>query len=266
MSSPKVTSINIFPIKSLAGISIPRSRVEISGFQYDRQWMLVDSEGKFLSQRTLPEMALFQVKLEADHLLLSHREYENTRLRLPVAMDSGERRKVRIWEDQVEASFIGKEADEWFSDLLHRKCHLVKMPANEKRWIPEKYQFRREHVGFADSMPFLIIGQSSLDDLNGRLETPVPMDRFRPNIVFSGADAFAEDTWDRFSIGPVNFKVTKPCARCIMTTVDQNTGRKGKEPLHTLARYRRKENKIFFGQNLIALNEGDLAIGDLIDL
>ncbi|NHE57791.1 MOSC domain-containing protein [Cyclobacterium plantarum] len=262
----QVTSINIYPIKSLPAISLTESLVEICGLQYDRQWMLVDRQGKFLSQRTHPEMSLFQVKLKKDHLLLSHKLHKNTMFRLPFSVNSGKKKKVTIWEDQIEASLAGQNADEWFSDLLHIDCQLVKMGMNEKRWVKEKYQVNREHVSFADSMPFLIIGQSSLDDLNSRLDKPVPMNRFRPNIVFSGGPAFAEDGWDRFEIGGVTFKNTKPCARCIMTTIDQDSGKKGKEPLYTLSQYRKSGKKILFGQNLIALNSGKIAIGDSIYL
>lgn len=260
----QVSAIHVYPIKSLAGLSLSSSQVEITGFQYDRQWMLVDKQGKFLSQRTHPEMALIQVNLEKDQLLLSHKFYTNAFFRLPFIMDSGKKKQVSIWEDQLEASLPGPEVDEWFSDLLHMDCQLVKMGTSEKRWIKEKYQVHREHVSFADSMPYLIIGQSSLDDLNSRLDTPVPMERFRPNMVFSGGPAFAEDAWDRFTIGQVKFKSTKPCARCVLTTIDQNSGKKGKEPLYTLSQYRKSGEKIFFGQNLIALNRGTLAVGDNI--
>lgn len=266
MSPIQVTAINIYPIKSLAGISLPGSQVDITGLQYDRQWMLVDKQGKFLSQRTFPEMALIQVRLEPDHLLLSHKLHKGSTFRLPFAMDSGKTKKVSIWEDQLEASLPGLEADEWFSELLKRDCQLVKMQTSVKRWIKQKYQVYGEHVSFADSMPFLIIGQSSLDDLNSRLDKPVPMDRFRPNIVFSGGPAFVEDGWDRLDIGQVKFKITKPCARCVMTTVDQSSAKKGIEPLYTLAQYRKNGNKILFGQNLIALNTGTIAKGDTIIL
>lgn len=262
----QVTSINIYPIKSLPAISLTESQVGISGLQYDRQWMLVDKEGKFLSQRTHPEMALFQIKMEKDRFQLGHMHHKDAIFHLPFSMHATNKKKISIWEDQLQACLVGLDADEWFSDLLHIDCQLVKMDHGEKRWIKEKYQVNREHVSFADSMPFLIIGQSSLDDLNNRLDTPVPMDRFRPNIVFSGGLAFAEDGWDQFKIGQVAFKTTKPCARCIMTTIDQFSGKKGKEPLFTLSQYRKSGKKILFGQNLIALNRGQIGTGDTINL
>lgn len=263
----KISELHIYPIKSLAGISLSESQLGKSGLKYDRQWMLVDRNGKFLSQRSLPQMALFQVALQGDQLQITHiGEHSGNGIQIPVSADSGELRKVSIWEDEVNALAVDPLADEWFSDMLHLPCSLVKMSAQHKRWIKKKYQVNGEHVGFADSMPFLLISQSSLDDLNERLITPVPMSRFRPNIVFVGGPAYIEDTWNQFTVGSVPFKITKPCARCVMTTVDQKSGEKGKEPLATLAQYRKQGKKILFGQNGIVLEESRVAVGDVLQL
>src|SRR5690606_28095292 len=130
-----------------------------------------------------------------------------------------------------------------------------------ERPVDKKYAVNQETVSFADAMPYLIIGQRSLDDLNDKLQEPLPMNRFRPNLVFSGGEAFAEDSWERVRIGECTFKVTKPCARCVLTTVDQETGNTGKEPLKTLATYRSVDKKVLFGQNMIALTTGTVKIG-----
>ncbi|MDN3686840.1 MOSC domain-containing protein [Cyclobacterium jeungdonense] len=260
----KISELHIYPIKSLGGIALTESQAGISGLKYDRQWMLVDRNGKFLSQRSLPQMALFQVALKNDALHIVHKKHLDKGIQIPVSADVGELKKVSIWDDELPALAIDPLADEWFSDLLHFPCSLVKMSPLHKRWLKKKYQINREYVGFADSMPFLLIGQSSLDDLNARLETPVPMSRFRPNMVFSGGSPYIEDTWDRFSVGTVPFKITKPCARCIMTTVDLASGEKGKEPLSTLAQYRKQGKKILFGQNGIVLEESRIAVGDVL--
>jgi uncharacterized protein len=138
------------------------------------------------------------------------------------------------------------------------------MPISSDRRVSPKYAVNNESVSFADGMPYLVIGQASLDELNTRLEIPVPMDRFRPNLVFTGGKAFEEDDWDKVKIGNSLFKVTKPCARCVMTTVDQNTGKKSKEPLKTLSTYRNVNGKVMFGQNMLLLEGEKISVGDLV--
>ncbi|EPR68717.1 MOSC domain-containing protein [Cyclobacterium qasimii] len=262
----KVSQINIYPIKSLGGINLIDANVEISGFQYDRNWMLVDQNGKFLTQRSLPEMALLQVELQEKGLLVYHQLNPEDRIEIPFLENTGEKIEGTVWDDSVKTLHVSSKIDKWFSAKLKTNCQLVKMDLDNKRYIEGKYKVNNEHVSFADSMPFLIIGQSSLDDLNSKLEVPIPMARFRPNIVFTGALPFAEDDWDNIQIGQVRFKVTKPCARCTMITIDQKTGEKGKEPLTTLSQYRKVDGKILFGQNLIALDKGGIAVGNIIKL
>lgn len=246
----------------MGGINITGAKVETSGFQYDRNWMLVDENGKFLTQRIKPEMALFRTEIQENNLYVYHQSNPHNGIEIPFNQSSGKKIKSQVWDDPVEALHVSPAADAWFSMQLNKPCQLIKMDMNNKRYIENKYKVNNEYVSFADSMPFLIIGQASLDDLNKRLENPVPMSRFRPNIEFTGAGPFQEDTWDKIQIGKVIFQVTKPCARCVMTTIDQETGSKGKEPLKTLAKYRNVDGKILFGQNLIALNEGEISIGD----
>jgi uncharacterized protein YcbX len=141
---------------------------------------------------------------------------------------------------------------------------LVVMPESSHRKMDPRYAVQEESVSFADGMPYVMIGQSSLDELNQRLEVPVSMDRFRPNLVFSGGEAYAEDQFKQLQIGEVEFQVVKPCARCVMITVNQQTGEKGKEPLATLVTYRTVNNKVYFGQNAVALAPGMVRVGDLI--
>lgn len=262
----KVSQINIYPIKSLGGINLIDANVEIAGFQYDRNWMLVDQTGKFLTQRSLPEMALLKVELQENSLLVYRQLKPENRIEIPFLENSGKNINSTVWDDTVNTLHVSSEVDQWFSAQLKTNCQLVKMDLDNKRYIGSKYKVNNEHVSFADSMPFLIIGQSSLDNLNSKLEEPLPMTRFRPNIVFTGALPFAEDGWNNIQIGQVRFKVTKPCARCIMTTINQETGTKGKEPLKTLSQYRKVDEKILFGQNLIALDKGKISVGNIIKL
>ena len=258
----KVSQINIFPIKSLGGINLTDAIVETSGFQFDRNWMLVDENGKFLTQRTMPEMALFYTEIRENSLYVYHQSNPQNGIEIPYSQSSGKIIKSQVWNDPIEALHVSSEADTWFSAQLKISCQLLKMDLSNKRFIENKYKVNNEYVSFADSMPYLIIGEASLEDLNDRMEIPVPMNRFRPNIVFTGDKPFLEDSWDKIQIGEVFFQVTKPCARCVMTTIDQDTATKGKEPLKTLAKYRKVDGKILFGQNLIALNNGKISVGD----
>jgi len=171
---------------------------------------------------------------------------------------------VVIWEDVVIGEFYNHEIDEWFSDILGIKCRLVKMPESTKRIVDTTYA-KNKIVSFADGYPFLIIGQASLDDLNSRLEKPLPMNRFRTNFVFTGGKPFEEDNWKKFKIGNVIFQAVKPCARCVITTTNQDTAERLYEPLLTLSKYRKTNNKVNFGMNLICESTGEVMIGDKIE-
>lgn len=175
--------------------------------------------------------------------------------------------RVRVWRDTVEALTAGREAAAWFSAHLGIACRLVHMPPSGRRAVPGRWGTAGQRVSFADAYPFLLIGRASLDDLNSRLAEPVPMNRFRPNLVIDGAAPYAEDGWRMVRIGEIQFDVAKPCLRCIMTTIDQATARGGKEPLATLARYRRAAgtNGVAFGQNLVHSRCGVLRVGDPVE-
>ena len=264
MSELKLTQIWIYPVKSLGGISLPGGKVTGKGLQYDRRWMLVDEEGKFITQRVYPEMALFHPSLSGTRLTITHGTDA-----VDISLDQppvGEGAKVQIWDDVVTAIEVSRAHSEWFSDHLKMKCQLVYFPEENERPVDPVYKVNDEHVSLADGYPFLIIGQSSLDDLNSKLATAIPINRFRPNLVFSGGEPYEEDLWRDFSVGNTRFVGVKPCARCVLTTVDPDTGEKGTEPLRTLATYRRRDNKIYFGQNLVALDHSDIHVGDLITL
>lgn len=261
-----IQDIFIYPIKSLGGISLTEAKVEERGFQFDRRWMLVDQNGVFLTQRTHHKMALLQVELGESGLIVFDKRYPEDQLQISYELESNQKIEVEIWDDRVVAQLVDPAFDNWFSEKMGLMCHLVKMPQTTQRKVSPKYAVNAESVSFADGMPYLILGQASLDDLNSRLETPVPMNRFRPNIVFSGGLPFEEDSWKVIKIGSVEFQVVKPCARCVLTTIDQDTGLQGKEPLKTLAGYRTVSNKVYFAQNMVALQAGTIRIGDRIIL
>jgi uncharacterized protein YcbX len=223
--------------------------------------MLVDENGIFLTQRILPMMALFKISLIGD-LLFVH--FNNEFINIPVAPPDQPGKTVQIWDDTVTAHEVGDTYNEWFSSRLNVNCKLVYFPESNPRPVDPKYKVNDEQVSLADAYPFLIIGQSSLDDLNGRLKEALPMNRFRPNFVFTGGTPFEEDTWRNFSIGSNRFIGIKPCARCAVPTINQETAEKGIEPTRTLATYRAWNNKIHFGQNLVALDHTQVYEGDVI--
>jgi uncharacterized protein YcbX len=259
-----VQNLYLYPIKSLGGISVPEAFVEERGFRYDRRWMLVDKKGDFVTQRQHPQLALLQVSLSKTQLEVVSKGDPSQRIAFDLGLVSDQELQVSIWGDQVLARVVSAELSRWFSDFLQMELDLVVMPESSQRKMDPRYAVQGESVSFADGMPYVIIGQSSLDELNGRLADPVGMDRFRPNLVFSGGEAYAEDQFKQLQIGEVEFQVVKPCARCVMITVDQEKGTKGKEPLATLATYRSQDSKVYFGQNAVALAPGMVRVGDLI--
>jgi uncharacterized protein len=262
----KLSEINIYPVKSLGGISLNEAEVTDRGLKYDRRWMIVNNEEKFLTQRTNPELALLKTKISHNKLILSHKAKDISPLVIPINSKITETTIVNIWNDLVSALLVGKYADEWLSDVLGSKCKMVFMPEETERFVDRSYASQNEIVSFADAFPFLIIGQSSLDDLNSRLQEKLPMNRFRPNFVFNAGKPFEEDNWKKFKIGEVIFEAVKPCSRCVTTTIDQENAAKSDEPLKTLSSYRMVNNKVTFGMNLIHEGTGILRIGDEIEI
>jgi len=253
----KLSEINIYPIKSLAGIRLESALVEDRGLQFDRRWMLVDEDRKFITQRVVPKMALVKMAVDGSGLTAS---VNGDSFQVTNDQTTGETDVVDIFGISVAGvEFYPKEVDDWFSLAIGSRCRLVLMPETTKRFVHPDAAVRKfqDTVSFADAYPFLLIGETSLADLNSRLDTPVPMNRFRPNFVVSGSEAFEEDTWKRIRIGSTEFHLVEPCARCVLTTVDQTTGEKeGKEPLKTLASYRTQNGNVLFGENLIAETAG----------
>lgn len=256
-----LSDLYIYPVKSLGGIRLKSSEVTERGLKYDRRWLLVDESGKFITQRVYPQMALIEVEIENGRLEFNHR-FKKEKFSLKVERNSGVKTEIVIWNDKVSAQFVGCEADEWFSDMIGVKCRMVFMPDETNRTVDNRYSHGNEIVSFADAYPFLLIGQSSLDDLNSRLIEKLPVNRFRPNLVFKGGNPFDEDRIKSFAIGDVTFFPVKPCARCVVTTINQQNAQKNEEPLRTLSEYRTVNNKVMFGQNLIHKGHGIISIGN----
>jgi uncharacterized protein YcbX len=273
----QVTGLYIYPVKSCAGVEVPDWAITRYGFRHDREFLVVDEQRNFLTQRTHPELALVQTFPESDLLRLKAPNLPEITFpwfgsRADHRIESG--RPVTVWRDQVEADDCGEEIAEWFSAHLGCKARLVRMGKRYRRTVrPENVPAVHQEalgvreVGFADAYPFLIISEASLADLNHRLPQPIPMNRFRPNIVVGGAlDSYAEDRWQSIDIGPLRFRHGAPCIRCIVTTTDQITLERGPEPLKTLATYRRSSaGGVHFGMNFFCESAtGRIRVGDVI--
>jgi uncharacterized protein len=260
-----VESLHFYPIKSCQGAEMQIGRVTEKGFAYDRHWMVVDQGGLFVTQRNFSKMALIKPALAEDKLVISA-SGESSILEIPLDYN-GARREVEVWGTKCEAVDNGEIASQWFSDLLGASVNLVYMPHDSIREKKPGYG----KLQFADSYPFLIASVDSLKDLNERIQAnggqPVPMDRFRPNIVVDGGEPYAEDTWKQIQIGEVDFDVVKPCVRCPIPQIDQSTAIKGKEPTKTLLSYRRvARTEVIFAQKAVHKNTGIVKVGDQIQV
>jgi len=233
------------------------------GPEHDRHWMVVTPEGRFLTQRELPRMALVRPRITQGGLHLQAPGMSD----LEVSAKSGEDLPVQVWRDTCRARTMNPEADRWLSEFLGMVVRLVYLPGEQVRPVDQDYGQEADQVGFADGFPFLLISQASLDDLNRRMGLNLPMIRFRPNLVVQGCDPYAEDEWKRIRIGEMSFRVVKPCSRCVIPTVNPETGeREGNEPLKTLMSYRKEGNKVYFGQNLIHDGRGRLETGMSVEI
>jgi len=210
-------------------------------------------------------MALLKVEINDGLLTIKHNRNKLSPLTIQSLPYDEEATNVQIWSDNITALKYSSDVNDWFTKAIGFKCRLVYMPDSTKRKVDPKYA-NNKMVGFADGYPFLIIGEESLNDLNNRMEEPLPINRFRTNFVFSGGKPFDEDNWNTFKIGNIVFHSVKPCARCVITTINQSIGTKGKEPLKTLANFRQKNNKVMFGMNLVADGTGKVNVGDEIKI
>lgn len=260
-----VSSLIYYPIKACRGFEVQSAKVERMGLQHDRRMMVVTPDGRFLTQRDHPRFALVTPKLNDGTLELSAPNYDSIQLGIQT---TGSPIQVSVWSSKgVQAIDQGEEAAAWFSDWLGTEVRLVHFADGYIRRVNAEYAVNQDdHTGFADGYPILLVSEEGLQDLNSRLETPVPMNRFRPNIVVRGSEPYAEDTWNRIRAGGVELAVVKPCARCEVTTIDKNTLETSKEPLKTLGKYRKHKLGAIFGQNVIPLKDGILQVGMTVEV
>ena len=262
---PLLKAIRRYPIKGMKPQHLEAAKIERRGLAHDRRWMLVDANGRFISQREHARLALMEVEVTTAGLRVQAPGAEPLSVQKPLPEVA--RRTVQIWDDAVEAVLADERAHRWFSKVVGFDCQLVYMDEAAARPVDATYAVRStDEVNFADGYPVLLTTEASLADLNARLKTPVPMERFRPNLFVAGCAPFEEDTWRQIRIGEVAFHVVKPCARCVVTTIDQDSGLAGKEPLRTLATFRNQGNKVYFGQNLIPDAPGIIRVGDRVEV
>ncbi len=262
-----VCGLYIYPIKSLGGIALDQVELTDRGFRYDRRWMLVDGANRFLTQREHSEMALLQTSLVPTGIAVHKKLNPAERISIPGNIDQEAMEEVTIWGDICGAVEVGKLYNEWFSEALGMKCRLMYMPEAGERLVDPRHAITpHDLTNFSDAYPVLLLGKESLEDLNDRMEAALPMERFRPNIVTEGLQPYEEDQLRQFAINAVNFYGVKLCSRCVLTTIDQQTGKKAKEPLRTMATYRAINNNIYFGQNIIYSGGGTIRLGDSIQV
>lgn len=272
----RLTALYVYPVKSCRGLAVDTAEVDARGLVGDRRFLVVDAEGRFLTQRVHPRMALIETALTADALTLSSLGHGSVSIARSGFRPPQSEIVVTVWKDTVTVDDCGDEAAAWLTDFLGQPCRLVHTGTAYSRPIaPHKIPRALaqgvstvHEVSFADAFPLLVISEESLADLNGRLDAPLPMNRFRPNLVVAGAAPYAEDDWRRFRIGVVVFHGATRCGRCVVTTTDQLTATRAHEPLRTLATYRRDaEGVVMFGRNLVhETKTGRLSVGDAVEL
>lgn len=264
--APLVAELHIYPLKGAGGVRVPSVELDELGFRHDRRLLLVDGGGRFLSQREAPALALVRTTLVDGAVRLEAPHAGTLEVGLEPVGKSGRARRVQIWDDRVPAVDVGDEAARWAERALGREARLVRLARKARRAVDREHGRRGDRIAFVDGYPLLILSRASLEDLNRRLDRPVPMNRFRPNIVVSGTEAYEEDRWWRIRVDDVPVDVVKPCARCVVTTTDQETAERGTEPLRTLATYRKQGHEVMFGQNAIHRGRGTIREGAAVSV
>ena len=260
MTRAKITALNVYPVKSCRGIALDSAQLTATGLASDRNWLVINEKNRFQTQRELPRLSLIKTQLDGSSLKLSAHGMPD--LIVP-AVAQGEKIPVTIWNDQCSGIEADSGSAEWLSNFLSKPVRLVSFDSAATRpcdpvWTGDA----PAQSMFADGFPLLVLSEASLENLNHRLSSPVPMNRFRPNIVLSGLKPHDEDRIQELYSQSVRLRMVKPCMRCAITTTDQATGRVGEEPLRTLKSYRwdPQLRGVAFGQNAIVLRGVDTTI------
>ncbi len=244
----RIIELNIYPVKSLGGISLQESMVTSKGLMYDRNWMLLDENGVFMTQRNHPQMALIDTQIKDGDLIFSHKKIDSV-ASIPILKSYGVTLRTKVWSTSCEVQKVDT-IGEWFSEIFGFKCHLVFFPKKNIRIKETEEGIEKRIASLADKSPVLITNTASLKELNGRLDAPIPMNRFRANIIGDGKTAFEEDKWESVKIGGTTFETVEICGRCKLINVNHLTGETSKEPLETLSTYRKMNREIKFGMRM----------------
>lgn len=271
-----ISQLVIYPVKSAAGIVLDKMNLDHRGPEFDRAWMVVDAGGRFVTQRKHPSMCLIETALHDDALHLAAPNMPTLivpalSLTTDLALETRVVKQVVVWGDSVGALDCGDKAASWLSDYLQFECRLVTMPKQSKRLVDVDYAKQQQTVGFADGFPLLVASEASLASFNASLvehgsKLKVDMQRFRPNIVVSGCQAYAEDGWHEIQVGNIVLSLVKPCSRCIMPAIEPDTGIKQMEIIDVLNKTRRRERETYFGQNALHDREGSIELGDAVKI
>jgi uncharacterized protein YcbX len=261
----QVSAITIYPIKSCAGIQLSSAVVCETGFLHDREYMIVDDSGVFITQRQYAKLALIQPEIIDSGIALSAPGMNKIELKKNL---DGDIVQTRVWDTVCFGIDQGSQVAQWLTAYIGKECKLLCLSPKHERKILEKYRTREDEVtSFADSMPFLVVSEESLEDLNSRLEEKLPINRFRPNIVVSGGLAFQEDLWKKIKIGNTVLRSVKQCSRCDIITINQKTLEKNNEPLDLLGSYRSKPKGIVFGQHYMHIqSDNSITVGDIVEI
>ena len=259
-----VSELYIYPLKSAQCLSLDEIIFTERGPLFDRDWMIVNKNNRFITQRQHPKMCLINVEIENGALTLTAPSMASLSIK---PESSTQKISVTVWNDSVNALDCGEAAAQWVSDYLRlEQCRLVTMPKNTQRYVDKTYAKQNQTVSFADGFPSLIISQASLDDFNEKLDSPISMTNFRPNIVISGCEPYAEDHWTQLRIDGINFSLIKPCSRCVIPSINQETAEKQAEVLPALNQHRRRDKATYFGQNALHDKIGTIKVGSVVEV
>ena len=254
----RIESLFIYPIKSFAGISMQTCHALGAGFEYDRRWMLIDGNNRFISQREYPKLALFKVNLSTSSV---HILYEGDEVGFDKTLSFGATITATVWGDQAVVKEVNVDVSNWLSERIGAEVRLVKLQGEQARLHHSGKLSTDIHVSLADGYPYLVLSEKTVEHLNTQLQTPVLMNRFRPNIVISTSAPHEEDVVGQLTFGDTIFQNVKPCGRCVMINNNQEAATMGKEPLATLSGYRKQGNSVLFGSNFICTHPGVVEVG-----
>ncbi|WP_109440614.1 MOSC domain-containing protein [Acinetobacter haemolyticus] len=258
-----VSQLFHYPVKSLCGNALTEMEIDSFGPRWDRRWMLVDHEGRFVTQRQCTIMGQISFKIFAESVRFEFQD-DHITLSLDEAQGHADNCLITIWRDQLQGNRIDHPVNQWLSQILGREVRLVYMPQQTMRQVDLTYAQEGDRVGFADGFPFLILGEASVEFLAEKVGFPLDVQRFRPNIVISGCEAFAEDHWKQIQIGEMQFDLVKPCSRCVIPTIDLKTSQKQPEVMQAMLAYRKQGNKVMMGQNALHRGIGEISLGQEI--